>query len=44
MVFDDDVKLIGLFMRYKDEAEEMKSQIIKYISSETFDQNPHQGL
>ncbi len=41
MVFDDDVKLIGLYMRYKEEVEEMKSQIIKYIRSETFDQSPH---
>ncbi len=36
MVFEDDVKLIGLFCRYSNELEELKSQIVKYISSETF--------
>ena len=36
MVFDDDVKLIGLYQRYSEEPEELKAQIIKYIQSETF--------
>ena len=39
MVFDEDVKLIGLYARYSEEKQELKTQIVKYISSEgTFDQ------
>ena len=36
MVFDDDVKLMGLYGRYEDEMDEMKKQICNYINSETF--------
>ena len=36
MVFDDDVKLIGLYNRYREENEEFKAQIIQYINSDTF--------
>ena len=36
MVFDDDVKLTGLYQRYQSEIEEMKHQIVNYICSETF--------
>jgi hypothetical protein len=36
MVFDDDVKLLGLYGRYEDEMDEMKKQICHYINSETF--------
>ena len=36
MVFDDDVKLVGLYSRYEGEVEEMKQKIVEYISSETF--------
>lgn len=36
MVFDDDVKLQGLYLRYQEELEELKTQIIVYIRSETF--------
>ncbi len=36
MVFDDDVKLQGLYQRYEEEPEEMKKQIVVYICSETF--------
>ena len=36
MVFDDDVKLLGLFSRYEEEIDEMKIQIVNYIRSETF--------
>lgn len=36
MVFDDDVKLQGLYQRYMEEPEEMKKQIVVYICSETF--------
>ena len=37
MVFDDDVKLVGLYNRYRDETEEFKNQIIQYICSDTFE-------
>ena len=36
MVFDDDVKLVGLYSRYEKELDEMKQQIVAYICSETF--------
>ena len=36
MVFDDDVKLVGLYSRYEKEVDEMKQQIVAYICSETF--------
>jgi len=36
MVFDDDVKLLGLYARYADENEEMKQKIVDYIRSDTF--------
>ena len=42
MVFDDDVKLVGLYQRYEDEVEEMKKQIVNYINSETFGQEQMQ--
>jgi hypothetical protein len=36
MIFDDDVKLLGLYARYCEEPEEMKMQIKSYIGSDTF--------
>ena len=39
MVFDDDAKLVGLYSRYCDEPDELKSKIIDYIKSETFDKS-----
>ena len=39
MVFDDDAKLVGLYSRYCDEPDELKSKIIEYIKSETFDKS-----
>lgn len=36
MVFDDDVKLLGLYGRYSDEVEDLKIQIVAYIASDTF--------
>lgn len=43
MVFDDDVKLIGLYQRYEDELEEMKKQIVSYITSETFKEDDNKN-
>ena len=36
MIFEDDVKLLGLYSRYSEESEELKSQIVTYIASDTF--------
>ena len=36
MIFEDDVKLLGLYSRYQDEIDELKMQIVVYISSDTF--------
>jgi hypothetical protein len=36
MIFEDDVKLLGLYSRYAEETEELKVQIVSYISSDTF--------
>ncbi len=36
MVFDDDVKLSGLYARYAEEQLELKTQIIDYITSDAF--------
>ena len=39
MVFEDDTKLLGLLMRYSEasEIDELKNQIVKYISTQTQD-------
>lgn len=39
MVFDDDAKLSGLYSRYEEEPDEMKSQIVQYITSDTFEES-----
>jgi hypothetical protein len=36
MIFEDDVKLLGLYARYCEEAEELKIQIVSYIGSDAF--------
>ena len=36
MVFEDDVKLLGLYSRYADESDELKREIVRYIGSDTF--------
>ena len=38
MIFDDDAKLLGLFARYQEETDELKAQILHYITSDTFDE------
>ena len=36
MVFDDDAKLLGLYQRYEEEEEELRKNIVLYITdSET---------
>ncbi len=36
MVFDDDVKLLGLYSRYEDEPGELQAKVVQYISGDTF--------
>ena len=44
MVFDDDAKLSGLYSRYEEELDEMKAQIVQYITSDTFDESAQQVI
>lgn len=44
MVFDDDAKLSGLYSRYEEETEEMKRQIVQYITSDTFTESAQQVM
>ena len=44
MVFDDDAKLSGLYSRYEEEREEMKGQIVQYITSDTFTESAQQVI
>lgn len=34
MVFDEDSMLLGLFSRYCDELEELKTQIVRYVGAD----------
>ena len=38
LVLDEDVTLMGLFQRYSEEPEELKRQVLLYISNSAFTQ------